>query len=206
MTTPRGKGRPSLEAAAEIDIAIRDAALRILLEQGEAATLNGVAIAAGLSRRTLYARYPNKVDLFVQVIRDLLQSAGNLEYDKTGDVEDRLRHYIEAAFQAISRPQSQAMQRLLSIDPTYIGALKSEMLDATRRIFRDPLLALLQDAVVSGEIEAGDLEGTARVVIRSVFTESLVIKQDPDSSAAHADPSDFAGFLARLIVRGLKPR
>ena len=52
----RRKGRPKLEEAAQIERAIRDAAFKVLLEQGEAATLNAVAQAAGISRKSLYAR------------------------------------------------------------------------------------------------------------------------------------------------------
>lgn len=202
----RGKGRPKLTETAEIDRAIRDAALQVLLEQGEAATMNAVAVAAGLSRKTLYARYPNKTDLFVAVIGELLQAAGNLSYDRSGSVEDRLLHYVEAAFTAISRPQSKAIQQLLSIDSTYIAVLKADMLAAIRRIFLDPLLALLTEARQSGEIVVDDVESTARVVIRAIFTEAMISERGQAFWLAHRRQEDYARFLTRLIIRGLAPR
>lgn len=205
-TGARGKGRPKLTETAEIDRAIRDAALRVLLEQGEGATMNAVAVAAGLSRKSLYARYPNKTELFLQVIGELLQGAGGIEYDASGSAEDKLLHYIEAALDVISRPQSQAIQHLLTMDPTYIAALKSEMLGAVRKLFLEPLLALLEEAKQSGEMIIEDVGATARVVIRLIFTERMAAEQHAESLLTPTRQENYPAFLTRLITRGLTPR
>jgi len=202
----RGKGRPKLTEAAEIDRAIRDAALQLLLEHGEAATMHAVAQAAGISRKSLYARYPNKAELALAVIGELLQGAGALDYDQSGGVEDRLRHYIETALETIERPQSKALQRLLTLDPGYIAALRSDMLDATRRIFFEPLRALLGEMRDSGELAIEEVDATARVVIRLIFATSFTDEQDGKSWLTSPEPADYAAFLTRLIARGLLPR
>jgi AcrR family transcriptional regulator len=206
VTRARGKGRPKLAETAEFDRAIRDAAVRVLLEQGEGATMQAVALAAGLSRKTLYARYQNKTELFLQVIRDLLQAAGRIEYDTRGSAEDKLLHYIEAALDVISRPQSQAIQHLLSIDPTYIAALRSEMLSAVRKLFFEPLLVLLDEAKQSGELVIDDVAATAHVIIKLILTESRTELQDVDLLLTSPKQENYAAFLARLITRGLAPR
>lgn len=202
----RGKGRPRLTEAAEIDRAIRDAALAVLLEHGEAATMHSVAVAAGLSRKSLYARYPNKTELFLEAIRELLQATGALEYDIGGSAEDRLLSYIRAALAVISRPQSQALQRLLTMDPAYIAALRAEMFDATRRLFFDPLLGLLTDAKGRGELAVDDPQAAARVIIRLILTESLVSQKDRESWLSSGAPDDYARFLTKFIAQGLLPR
>lgn len=202
----RGKGRPRLVEAAEIDRAIRNAALTVLLEHGEAATMHAVALAAGLSRKSLYARYPNKIELFLGVIRELLQGAGALEFDSRGGAEDRLLSYIRAALAVISRPQSQALQRLLTMDPAYIAVLRTEMFDATQRLFFDPLLGLLIDAKARGELAVEDPRETARVILRLILTESLVSQKDRKSWLSSEAPDDYACFLTKLITRGLLPR
>lgn len=202
----RGKGRPRLIEAAEIDRAIRDAALQLLLEQGEATTMHAVALAAGISRKSLYARYPNKTQLALTVIGELLQGAGALEYDRRGNAEDRLRHYIEAGLEAIAKPQSKALQRLLTLDPDYIAALRSDMLDATRRIFFEPLRMLLSEAQASGELAIEEVDATARVVIRLIFATSFTDEHDGKSWMTSPEPENYADFLARLVARGLLPR
>jgi len=63
----RAPGRPrSLEA----DESILEAAVDVFAEVGlEALTMEGVAARAGVSKNTVYRRYPNKLDLVVSAVR-----------------------------------------------------------------------------------------------------------------------------------------
>lgn len=205
MTEVRGKGRPKRTEAAKIDQALHDAAVQVLLEQGEAATMNAVAVAAGLSRKTVYARYPNRTELFLGVIRGLLKGAKGLEYDAGGTAQERLQHYVTGALGVISQPHSLAVQRLLTLDPTYIGALKADMVAGTRKIFFDPLLILLRDASESGEFVIADVDQTARAIIRLIFAESAALGINP-ATPASVDHSGYAAFLVKLFTQGLLPR
>jgi AcrR family transcriptional regulator len=65
--TRRAPGRPrSLEA----DEAILEAAVDVFAEVGlESLTMEGVAARAGVSKNTVYRRYPNKLDLVVSAVR-----------------------------------------------------------------------------------------------------------------------------------------
>lgn len=202
----RGKGRPKRTEIEEIDRAIRDAALQVLLEHGEAATMHAIAQAAGISRKSLYARHPNKEALFRDVIRALLISAEALRYDETGTAEERLQHYIEAALATIARPESHALQHLLRRDHGYFAALKTEMLDATGKIFFEPLAALLTEAKAGGELAIDDVEATARATIQLIFGESLRPEDDRPRGLEQGLQDDYATFLTRLLTRGLTPR
>lgn len=202
----RGKGRPKLTEAAGIDRAIRDAALAVLAEHGEAATMQAVATKAGLSRKSLYARYPNKEELFLNAIRDLLKTVGGLKFDTTGSAEERLLHYIQAALELLSRPDSQAFQRLLTINPIYIAALRTDMLAASRKMFHEPLMALLEEARANGEFAVADADTTARIVIRLIFTERLSLSREREFGIASRRREDAAAFMAHLLTRGLSPR
>lgn len=201
----RGKGRPKLTETAEIDRAIRDAAIQVLLEHGEAATMNAVALAAGISRKSLYARYPNKAELFTEVIRDLLKPAAPLACPSDGTAENRLAVYIETALAAIALPQSLAVQRLLRMNPAYISELRGDMMDATRRILGDPLEALLDELTASGELAIDDVPATTRAVIGLILAEGLAVDEDITTRPPERQSPD-ATFLTRFITRGLLPR
>lgn len=64
----RGRGRPR----AEVDAAIRDAALALLATEGyQRLSMAGVALAAGISKPALYRRYPSKAELVATVLLGL---------------------------------------------------------------------------------------------------------------------------------------
>ena len=66
---PRARRRPTRAEAAELDGRLRKAAVETFLEHGfHGTTMDAVARAAGITRRTLYARYPDKGALFAEVI------------------------------------------------------------------------------------------------------------------------------------------
>ncbi|MET0373313.1 MAG: TetR/AcrR family transcriptional regulator [Rhizorhabdus sp.] len=200
----RGKGRPKLAEAAEIDRVIRDAALKVLLEQGQAATLNAVAVAAGLSRKTVYARYPNKEELFLVVIRSLMEDAESIAYDASGDAEHRLLNYIEAMLRIISRPESKAIQHLVAVNPTYIAVLRAELLQTIHRLFFVPLHEIVSSGVERGEFVVDDLDATTRVIMNLILAESVSHERDENGSSG--DEAGRAQLLANLLTRGLIPR
>jgi AcrR family transcriptional regulator len=70
VTAPRTRaGRPTLEEAAELEDRLRRAAVDMFLERGfDRTTMEDVARAAGITKRTLYARYPDKQALFAAAI------------------------------------------------------------------------------------------------------------------------------------------
>lgn len=202
----RGKGRPSLSEVAEIDREIRDAAVKVLAELGAAATMQAVAQRAGLSRKSLYARYPSKDELFVQAIRAMLTEVAPLAYSREGDDEERLRSFIETALMLFIKPEAEAFQRLLTTEPLYNARLRADMMQAARRIFHEPLVELLEPARNNGAFAIDDTDSAARLIVRLIFTErmSAEIAQSAGTPAPVAAQS--AAFIANLLINGLKPR
>jgi AcrR family transcriptional regulator len=76
-TSVRGRGRLTAEATAELEQRLHAAAESVFLEQGYAsATMDGIAKAAAVTRRTLYARYANKAEVLEAVVDQLLDRHG----------------------------------------------------------------------------------------------------------------------------------
>jgi AcrR family transcriptional regulator len=68
-TDRRRTGRPTQAEVAELEEQLRHGALEEFLERGyDGTTMEAVARRAGITRRTLYARYPEKRSLFADVI------------------------------------------------------------------------------------------------------------------------------------------
>lgn len=108
------RGRPRDAAK---DAAILAAATRLFLERGfEAVSMDSVAAAAGVSKATIYARYPDKEALFSEVLR--IRCAGSLEPGALmsgGDREPRavLTSLARRFLGLILDPQTVALFRVL---------------------------------------------------------------------------------------------
>jgi len=182
MTVPRSKGRPRHDQAGAIEAAIRDAAMAVLVEQGDGATVQAVAESAGLSRKTLYARYPSRRHLFGAIVRDLLQSTQPLQFALGATATANLASFITAALAAMVRPDALAVQRLLAADLKGDADLREDLIQASRRMFVAPLEALLRDGVARGEFAIADPCWTTAAILRLTVSEVI---------ASH----DYAGIL-----------
>jgi TetR/AcrR family transcriptional repressor of mexJK operon len=95
---PNRAGRPTAARTETIDAAIRQAARQRFLDNGFGATrMDDIAIAAGVSKGTVYARYASKEVLFRVVIEDVLgamsRRAAQQDYLLGDDLEQRLHHH-----------------------------------------------------------------------------------------------------------------
>lgn len=117
---PRG-GRPTRAAALERDERLLAIATSMFMDHGfEGTSMERVAEAACVGKATLYARYPDKAALFVDVLRrKILNIYGMLE----AEVEESVAgSTLEASLAAVSRrtfdlsltPESIALGRILS--------------------------------------------------------------------------------------------
>ena len=107
---PARRGRPTAERAAAIEEVIRASALDLFLDIGfEATTMDAIAVAAGVSKGTLYARYPNKDVLFLSVLQGqrerLSRQAEAFNHLLPDDLEGRLRHHARTLLRAAQNPE-----------------------------------------------------------------------------------------------------
>ena len=69
MVTATRRGRPTQAEAKKLHQKLRKAAVATFVKYGyDGTTMEAIAHAAGITRRTLYARYPDKRAVFVDVI------------------------------------------------------------------------------------------------------------------------------------------
>lgn len=95
----RTRGRPTLDSAAQIERELLDIALAEFLEHGYGgASMSRIVTAAGISKTTLYSRYPSKQQLFRAIIErqiERLSVATTLVGGGTLDLEAGLKAYAK---------------------------------------------------------------------------------------------------------------
>lgn len=114
---PRRGGRPTREDAAALGDRIVAVATDLFLGQGFGATsIEAVAAAAGVSKRTFYHRFRDKPDVFRAVVRRLIarwSSPLEAELVAAGPLDEMLAKMAQRILAAALSPEALQLYRLL---------------------------------------------------------------------------------------------
>lgn len=114
--TPR-RGRPTAEQSVAIDRTIREAAMQIFLSEGfEGASMEAVAMRAGIPKSTLYKRFPDKRALLRAVLNERVTAwcLAEREHDPCDDLATRLKRLAADILHHAATPEVQAFWGLVS--------------------------------------------------------------------------------------------
>jgi TetR/AcrR family transcriptional regulator, mexJK operon transcriptional repressor len=114
---PARGGRPSRAVSAGLADVILDAATHLFLQDGFSATsMEAVAAAGGVSKRTLYARFPDKATLLQAAVARLI-AAWRPEFDaaldRASSVEEALLSAAREMLAAALQPDALMLYRLI---------------------------------------------------------------------------------------------
>jgi AcrR family transcriptional regulator len=188
LERPRGRPRSAIA-----DEAIRDAAVDLFAERGfEGVSVEDVAERAGVSRATIYRRYPSKVDLIVEAGACL--SSDDIAFPDTGNLRDDLRGLARSLVKAFKdKPAGRVMpvmiferRRYPELDAGYRKFLNDRK-TRTRRV--------LQRAVERGELPSDTDVGVMSSMLVGPIFHRLIITQEPLNDA-------FVDALVDALLRG----
>jgi TetR/AcrR family transcriptional regulator, mexJK operon transcriptional repressor len=160
VTTRRG--RPTHAQANALDQKVREAAVEVFLECGYArASMDAIARAAGVTRKTLYARYADKHAVFVDVIPwglARIADDGSFRVNDTDDVETDLVAFGRLAIQRATHPENVRLKRMAMAEaaqfPEFAVSADSMMWAARQRA----LTELLRRHEAKGNVKVDDIE------------------------------------------------
>ena len=186
----RPRGRPR---SATADQAIRDAAVELFAERGfEGVSVEDVAERAGVSRATIYRRYPSKVDLVVEAGGCL--ASDDIAFPDTGNLGDDLHGLARSLVKAFKdSPTGRVMpvmiferRRYPELDAGYRRFL-SDRKARTRKV--------LQRAVDRGELPGDTDVGVMSSMLVGPIFHRLIITQEPLNDA-------FIDTLVDALLQG----
>jgi TetR/AcrR family transcriptional regulator, mexJK operon transcriptional repressor len=115
--SPRRGGRPSREHAARLGEHILDVATAVFFAEGYgAASIEAVAQRAGISKRTFYARFPDKAALFAAVVHRIIEALrppATAPLYEGGSLDEILRRLARLILRAALAPMAVALHRLM---------------------------------------------------------------------------------------------
>jgi TetR/AcrR family transcriptional regulator, mexJK operon transcriptional repressor len=204
--TPQSRrGRPRKDTVEARRDEILSVAMSMFMQEGFAATMEGVAAAARMSKRTLYARYPDKVALFQAVLAWLAseRTTAALSPPPEAPLEQALMDYGLALFEHYATPQVAGFLRLMQKEQERFPHLDRVMREEILREQVLPLKGYL-DAQPPGRIRRTDTLIAAKAFVRMVIGEIADLYAGGPLPPIEA----FRPFLAaagELMVQGLRP-
>jgi TetR/AcrR family transcriptional regulator len=199
---------------AAIELAGRErllaSAQRLFAERGFASvSIQQIALAAGLSKATVFHHFPTKESLYLEVVRtacldtqDLLHAARN-----SGNPLDGLRHFAAEHLQHIF--EHDELTRLISRE--LINGDQDQGRAMAEQVFGEHfsrLLTLIRACQESGDIRADINPAEAAIAIVGMnlhlFQSWTVIRHLP--GAGITDVERTGRHLFDLLIEGMRPR
>ncbi len=164
-------------------------------------TLTDVAKRAGVSRMTLYRRYPD-VDHLVRALMTrefaaLLEQAE--QASGRGNAREQLVSRAVDAIRLLSA--NPIMQRVLQLDADLMLPYLTDRLGSTQRLVEQFLVGQVEAGHLDGSIRFGDAKTQARVVLLSA--QSMVLSAKPATSGL--DFTSLLDELAKQLDGALRP-
>jgi len=210
MAQVRQVGRPTREQAAQRHLELLDRALEVFLDNGfERSTIEAIAAAAGMAKRTIYSLYPDKAALFEaaaqRAVDRWLVPIETLRAAETDDLEETLLAIGRIRLAGITSPAGIALQRILNAEGNRFPQL-------FRLVYEQgtlPAMTFIAE-VLARHAEAGAIEIDDPEVAGSAFLSMVV--GGPATGALWGvawTPEDLDNRMrafVRLFLDGVRPR
>lgn len=187
----RPSGRPRDEATGP---AILSAARRLVLEKGyEHVSIGEIIALAGVSRQSLYRRWPTKADLVLEAFFEAAVSPPEIHPDRP--VSEAVQDFLTRLFEQLNRDGG-AITSLIAAsltDPDFARGFRAGFVEPRERM----VTVALEEAVRRGELPSTLDVKLAATVIHGAFWYRLLNRQSLDHH--------FANGLVAMVFQPALP-
>ncbi len=187
---PRAPGRPR---EPETDARILDAAFRLMAQGGYVRmSMDAVAAEAGVTKPTIYRRWPSKIELAMAALRAYCDASRPLV---VGDTRADLIAELEHFRRALSRPHGMSLYGMVLAEehetPELLAAFRESLVVPRRRALR----AILAAAQARGELRpAADIALAVNMLVGAFYAQYV---------AGVPFAADWSATLVDTLLRGL---
>lgn len=203
------RGRPPLDAVTR-ESRILDALEQVISEAGlKGASMNAVARAAGMSKRTLYAHYDGRTALVEAWVRRVRSSLVRELPDDAGarPLAERLRLLLRREVQYAHSDRRLAALRAVIAEAPRNSELARTVYREGAAAAKSLIEAELSRALATGEIAGADPRTAAEILFDMVYQSPLDRLINPDARAPTAAEADRRLDTAiAIFLHGLASR
>lgn len=179
-TARRPRGRPKVRSDAEQRDTIIHAANALFVSNGFShTTMDDIAGACRVSKRTLYRLFPSKIELFASIVRAhrtcMLALPG--AYDGV-PIDDALERIFRIDLSPSAERQRHAILKLVRVESAHHPELAEIMTREGADMARAELAAWLAERAAAGEIAIDDPDIAAHVLTDMIF--GMLAAKGPD--------------------------
>jgi AcrR family transcriptional regulator len=151
----RGPGRPTRDQIELRNRELLDCALDLFLEHGfEGTTIDAIIDAVGMSRRTVYTRYGDKLTLFKaalqRAIDDWVVPAEQLRAAECDDLEETLLALAQLMVARVLTPSGMRLTRIAHAEVICMPEIRSYLIERTERVTQEYLVELFSRRLSPG--------------------------------------------------------
>lgn len=202
-------GRPTRAEATKIQARLRQAAVEMFLEHGfDGTTMDEVAQAAGITKRTLYAHFPDKRTLFANAITWAIERHP-WHQPATGitlvDLEKGLREIARSTLELAHDPDVVRLVRMGMTESKRFPELATRIQSLTVIPFTDAVVALLNQHAAAGTVVVDDAEMAADQLLSMVTATStrlaaFGVTRSPEYEERYLE------HAVKIFLNGVLPR
>jgi AcrR family transcriptional regulator len=209
MTSTRHKVETPTAAASPSDDGYLDAARSAILAVGwSRTTLTDIARRAGVSRMTLYRRWPDTQTMLADLMtrewgRVVAEAVGSL--DPSAGPLRRITEGVVATVRGLRADQ--LLRRIIEVDPALLLPYLLDRRGRSQELLATALAGLIRKGQRHGSIRDGDADLIARSLLLAChgFALSAHTMTDGSAPSRDADVTEFDSELAHLVERFLQP-
>lgn len=203
-------GRPTREQAEQRHAALLDSALDIFLDKGyEQATIEAIAASVNMTKRTVYARYPEKPALFRAAVQHAIERLiipdDALRALETDDLEATLIAVGRLRVARVTTPEGLKLQRIINTESYRFPDIFTASYEQGAKPIIAFLAGVLRRHQAAGAVSVARPRMAAAVFMSMVVggpVRMIVSGNPPDP----AEIEDRIKFAVRLFLDGVRTR
>ncbi len=203
-------GRPTREQAEARHGELLDTALELFLENGfQMTTIEMIATRVGMTKRTVYARYPDKAALFLTAVQRAIERRivpqEVLENLDRGDPAETLEAIARLRINEVMTPEGLRLQHIINIESHRFPGIFNANYQQSAKPLIEFVAGLLNRAVTAGAIAPTNTDLAARAFMSMVVggqVRSIVSGRTPTPD----EVDQQVHFTVHLLLDGLRPR
>jgi TetR/AcrR family transcriptional repressor of mexJK operon len=199
------RGRPNPRQVAAIRRVILSTARSLFLSRGFAKTsMSEIATTAGISKGTLYSRYPTKAALFEAITSDRLDACrviGRGEPQVKGDIAKKMLARALGMLEVMRSPQIQAFDRLILSESVQFPEIAKAYYEKGHC---ETVAALAEELAAVGRTNGDPTEDAEAVA--TIFASTLISWFRTEVMVRNVSQEEGRAFCYRLVELFLRGR